>query len=105
MSKVVNYKSLSPDLSVNRRHFLKSGALVGAGLVLGRPDAWAGDKTSDRPATNIDEAMKAPKGPLSLPGTAPGRVVEVADDHIFKDDHIDKAVLEQMFDKDIRVDF
>ncbi len=99
MNKVVNYKSPSPDLAVNRRHFLKSGALAGAGLVLGRPEAWAGDKTSERPATNIDEAMNVPRVPLSLPGTAPGRVVEVADDHIVKDSHIDKAILEQMFDK------
>lgn len=55
---------------------------MGAGLLLGRPPVWAEGRENEeppRPATNIDDAMAAPRTEFSLPGRFPGRVAEVHD--------------------------
>ncbi|HUV31396.1 MAG TPA: DUF362 domain-containing protein [Acidobacteriota bacterium] len=83
------YRSMNTRLHVNRRDFLKAGGVVGAGLMLGNPSLWAQDKEkngeTERPRTNIDEAMKVPRTPLSLPGCLPGKVVEVYDEQAIAD--------------------
>ena len=35
-----NYQSMEENFSVKRREFLKTGGVVGAGLVLGNPAVW-----------------------------------------------------------------
>jgi hypothetical protein len=74
------YRNMSSRFRVDRRSFLKVGGAVGAGLVLGNPRAWAeGEGAKERTKTNIDEALAAPKTPLSLPGPFPGKVAMVQD--------------------------
>ncbi len=84
-------------LSCDRRQLLKAGGALGAGLVLGRPAAWAADTARERPQTNIDEAMAIPRGPHALPGPFPGRVVEVHDPAAMADDKPDAHRIDAMF--------
>ena len=91
------YRSLEGLFHCDRRGFLKLGGAVGAGLLLGRPDAWAADEALAEPTTNIDKALAAPRGPHSLPGAQPGRVVEVCDADALAAGAVDAAVVAAMF--------
>jgi hypothetical protein len=72
--------------NMDRRKFLKitgkAGSGLGAGLVLGTP-VWTQETKSGtpptKPKTNIDEVLKVPRTPYSLPGFFPGHVVEIND--------------------------
>jgi hypothetical protein len=102
-----NYQSMKDPNLFNRRDFLKIGglatAVVGSGLILGNPTAWANNKISSvqdkKPKTNIDDIMKIPRVENSLPGKFPGKVVEVFDNKAVVDDKFDKKVISKMFIK------
>ena len=74
-------KSHKPPQSFERRDFLRLIAVSGVGAAIGTPDmlhhAVAASPTGEKPATNIDEALKYPRTEHSMPGKYPGRVVEV----------------------------
>jgi hypothetical protein len=102
------YRSMKPALDPDRRDFLKTlGVATAGGLVLGVPD-FAEDKPEAKgeakPApppevqTNIAEFMKVPRGPHSIPGPFPGKVVQVTDPKAMKDRRVDPAVVNKMFE-------
>jgi hypothetical protein len=76
------YRSMDSRFVVNRRDFMKTGAVVSTGLVLGTPSLMAQGSEENqepkRPATNLDEALAQPKKDWSLPGPHPGKVVEIS---------------------------
>ncbi|MBD3256913.1 DUF362 domain-containing protein [candidate division GN15 bacterium] len=86
---------------VNRRDFLLTSSVVGAGLVLGTPMAWAQESYQsgqpERPKTNIDEAMLVERTEFSLPGKFPGRTVEVHGEASMRDGKPVAAEVEKMF--------
>lgn len=88
-----------------RRDFLKTGTVVGAGLVLGTPSLWARDnrsKKNTKPKTNIDDVLKIPRTRFSLPGLFPGKVVEVFDPQAMANDKPVSEIVKAMFDKALR---
>jgi hypothetical protein len=92
--------------TLKRRDFLRLGGVLGAGLLLGNPAAWAAEKQKAAPPprikTNIDDAMKVPKTKHSLPGPLPGRVVEVSDPRAMAGDKPAGDVIRTMFNNGIR---
>lgn len=95
-----SYQSIKADFEVNRRSFLKSGGIVGAGLLLGTPKLWAQDKakTKPKPKTNIKEVQDIPKTKLSVPGPFPGRVVQVQNSQAMNEDKPNAKVINSMFE-------
>ncbi|MCK4560581.1 MAG: DUF362 domain-containing protein [Calditrichia bacterium] len=89
------------QFSLKRREFLKTGSIVGAGLVLGNPAVWQEKKYKsgepDRIKTNIEDFLKIPKTKNSLPGLFPGKVVQVQDDKVMPDANPDSKIVHQMF--------
>ncbi|MEJ2544434.1 MAG: DUF362 domain-containing protein [Calditrichaceae bacterium] len=98
-----NYKSMNSAFEVNRRTFLKSGSLVGAGIVLGTPVLWAQDKASEqepsKPETNIKDVLKIERTETSMPGKFPGKVVKVADSNALVDNVYNAEIIQNMFEK------
>ena len=100
-----NHRSLSVKNRIGRRRFLKigGGSLIGAGLLLGRPPLWPVEEKKANPdpriKTNIDEALKVPRTPVSLPGVFPGKVAEVRDERALIHDRIDSRIVAGMFAK------
>jgi hypothetical protein len=92
------YQSIKSNWDISRRGFLKVAG--GAGLVLGTPGLWAQDQNKRRPPktvkTNIDEAMKIPKGKHSLPGAFPGNAVEVSHPAATKEKNINGSAVKDM---------
>ena len=75
---------------LDRRSFLRLGGALGAGLVLADRLASSQEaKPASPPAppkTNIEDALKAPRTPLSLPGLFPGLVVAAHDPSVMTND-------------------
>jgi hypothetical protein len=91
---------------INRRDFLKQGAAASAGvlvggMVLGNPGLWAQEgekqKPPPKPKTNLEDALKVPRGKHSLPGEFPGKSVEVYSEKVLQDGNINPAALAPMF--------
>ncbi len=100
------YQTMEDKFSLRRRDFLKTGGIVGAGLVLGNPLVWAEEaepeKQGEKPATNIDDAMSAPKGKYAIPGLFAGKVVRVCEDNVWSGQKADPEVVNSMFEKGLR---
>lgn len=100
-----SYKSMNTRFDSTRRNFLKTGSVVGTGLLLGSPRLWAQDKNKkkkpEKPKTNIDDALKIARTKNSLPGKFPGKVVEVHNDGAMVNDKPDNEVVKHMFEKGI----
>ncbi len=96
--KKTSYRSLDDMVNVNRRDMLKIGA--GIGLLLGNPSAWAQEAQKPqppaKPKTNVEDVLKVPKTSLSLPGLFPGRVVQVSNDQVRKEQQIQTKVVHDM---------
>ena len=94
---------MNTRLDVNRRQFLKTGAIVSTGLTLGVPSLWAQEDNKDdqpsKPKTNISDALSVPRCKHSLPGPFPGRVIEVHDPGAMADDKPEPEVISSMFEK------
>ncbi|HES59903.1 MAG TPA: DUF362 domain-containing protein [Caldithrix sp.] len=94
---------MNSAFDVNRRTFLKSSSLVGAGIVLGTPHLWAQDKTGEqkpsKPETNIKDILKIERTENSMPGKFPGKVVKVSDSRALVDNVYDAEVIQRMFEK------
>ncbi len=96
-----SYQSMQNQFSLKRREFLKTGSVIGAGLVLGNPAVWqekiykSGEP--DRIKTNIEDFLKIPKTKNSIPGLFPGKVVQVQDDKVMPDANPDSKIVHQMF--------
>lgn len=97
------YQSMQEQCTVNRRDFLKISGIVGTGLVLGQPSAWADDKQTTpqpaKPRTNIEDAIKVPRVATSLPGPFPGRVVQVTDAKAMDNNRPVASVVRTMFNQ------
>lgn len=104
--KKSGYASMESRFHVRRRDFLKLGCVVGAGMMLGNPAAWAEEKQKETPPprikTNIDDAMKVPKTAHSLPGACPGRVVQVRDAKAMVDDKPQVDAIRTMFESGVQ---
>jgi hypothetical protein len=105
-----SYRSMKmvEDDKMQRREFLKlsgGAGMVLGGLVLGTPRLWAETQQTQTPPprikTNIDEALKVPKTPLSLPGLFPGGVVEIHNPAAMTENKVDAAIVKQMVEKGI----
>ncbi len=105
-----SYRSMqmAEENKMKRREFLKLGGGAGmvlGGLVLGTPKLWAETQQSQTPPprikTNIDEVMKIPKTPLSLPGPFPGRVVEIHNPAAMMENKVDATLVKPMIEKGI----
>jgi len=95
-----NYQSMNSRFHVNRRDFIKTGSIVGTGLLLGTPSMWAQEKKqADKPKTNIDEALKIPRTKHSLPGPFPGKVIKVHNPNAMTEKGPVADVIFEMFDK------
>jgi hypothetical protein len=96
-----SYQSMQNQFSLKRREFLKTGSVIGAGLVLGNPAVWQEKKYKsgepDRIKTNIEDFLKIPRTKNSLPGLFPGKVVQVQDDKVMPDANPDSKIVHQMF--------
>ena len=97
------YKSMNEILNMNRRNFLKSSGVAGAGLVLGTPSLWAQEKAADRkpskPETNINDVLGIERITDSIPGKFPGKVVKVTNENAVTDTGFDTATIHKMFEK------
>jgi hypothetical protein len=84
--------------NVKRRDFLRTGGILGAGLVLGTPSYGQEkkEKSKSRIKTNIDDFLKEPKTLHSLPGLFPGKVVQVHDSKAMVKDNPDPKIIEKM---------
>ena len=104
--KKQNYKSMNHAFEVNRRVFLKSSGLVGAGIVLGTPALWAQDKGSEqkpsKPETNVKDVLNIERTKNSMPGKFPGKVVKVTDSNALVDNVYKADVIQNMFEKGIQ---
>ncbi|MDP8205125.1 MAG: DUF362 domain-containing protein [Candidatus Electryonea clarkiae] len=103
------YQSMKTMFDLNRRDFVKVTGAAGAGVLLGTPKLWAeGDekkdesKSPEKPATNIEDALKHPRTEFSLPGKFPGRVIQVSNEAALKDDTPDTEVVNTMFEQGIK---
>jgi len=99
--KKKSYQSMENQFSLKRREFLKTGGVVGAGLVLGNPVVWQEKKYKsgqpDRIKTNIDDFIKMPRTKNSLPGLFPGKVVQVHNKNVMIEVNPDPKIVNQMF--------
>lgn len=103
--KKQTYRSMENQFDFNRRDFLKTSSILGAGLVLGTPSLWARDnqnKKNTKPKTNIDTVLKIPKNKMSLPGLFPGKVVEVCDSNSMANDLPVPKIVKVMFEKGLK---
>ena len=95
------YKSMNSRFEVNRRDFLLATSVIGAGLALGSPVAWAQDKAESsepqKPATNVADVLNVPRTRFSIPGAFPGRTVEVHSLKSMKDGQPVAAAVNDMF--------
>jgi len=96
------------DGKMKRREFLKIGggaSVALGGLFLGTPTLWAEEQQKktqpSRIKTNIDDAMKIPKSPYSLPGPYPGRVVEIHNPGAMTETKVNEAIVKDMVKKGI----
>jgi len=101
------YSSMVPSPHVNRREFLKIsggvGSVMGMGLVLGTPPVWTqASPPTERIRTNIKDALAVPRTKTSLPGTAPGRVVEVFDPKAMPEGKPSRDVVSSMFSRGLQ---
>jgi hypothetical protein len=101
-----NYQSMDNPFLVRRREFLKTGGVLGAGLVLGNPAVWQEKNyksgNPDRIKTNIDDFLKIPKTDLSLPGLFPGKVVQIHDKQAMPEGKTNEKVVNHMFSSGIQ---
>jgi hypothetical protein len=97
---------MNSAFTVKRRDFLKLGGVIGAGLLLGNPAAWAEEKAKaappPKPKTNVDDVLKIPRTKHSLPGPFPGKVVEVTDPKAMVKDQPARDVVRAMFEKGVQ---
>jgi hypothetical protein len=77
--------------NLNRRDFFK---LSGAGILLGNPAMFHAQTT--KPVTNVKDILNASRTDFSLPGLAPGTVVEVSDQRSYKKGKADPSVVKKM---------
>lgn len=105
-----SYRSMNivENSKIKRRDFLKISGGAGmalSGLVLGTPKLWAETQQTQNPPprikTNINDVLKAPKTPLSLPGPFPGSVVEIHNPAAMTENKVDAAIVKQMVEKGI----
>jgi len=104
------YQSGTPVSQLNRRTFLKTGALAG-GLILGTPSLWSKEQEKKEqqakanvpavPKTNIADFMKVPSEKHALPAPYPGKVVEVCNPSSVKNGLINADAVHDMFRKGI----
>lgn len=103
--KKKSYQSMENPFSVKRRDFLKTGSVVGTGLVLGNPAVWQEKKyksgNPDRIKTNIEDFVKIPRTKFSLPGLFPGKVVQVEDSKSMPDGKPNQKIIKRMFSEGI----
>jgi CBS domain-containing protein len=100
------YRSMPVTPSLDRRDFMKIGGAAGVGLLLGGRTLFgaAENQTAPaaqpaRPKTNIDDALKVPRTKDSLPGLFPGRVVEVRNPDVVKNDKPVPEAVNKMFEQ------
>ncbi|MBN1154500.1 DUF362 domain-containing protein [candidate division KSB1 bacterium] len=91
---------MEDQFSVDRRTFIKWSGAIGSGLLLGNPALWAANNDKkEPPATNLEEALRVGKHTYSLPGYAPGRVVEVIEENAIKEQVVDADVVNDMVER------
>jgi hypothetical protein len=98
------HKSMVPTGALSRREFVGAAgacSLAGSSLILGVACFERGQQPASRMETNIDDFMKVPRTPHSLPGPFPGRVVKVRDPGSLVEDRFDAAVISRMVEKGI----
>lgn len=91
---------------LGRREFLLQGTTVAVGgLMLGRAHAAPQDPPKPTPPppveTNLADYLEVPRGPLSLPGPFPGKVVQVVDPACLAGDKVDAKVVAAMLERGI----
>jgi hypothetical protein len=91
------YNSIGIDKKYDRRTFLKTGSMISAGLMLGKPEIWADSSGTKTPQTNIKDALAVKRGRYSLPGMYPGKVVEVHDNRALNETQFDSNIINSMF--------
>ncbi len=91
-----------PENGIPRRDFLRlvaGGAATAAvlpSLVSAHPAARA--LRADKPATNIEDALKIPRTEMSMPGKYPGRVAQVSSDTCISNGRPDADAMKKMLE-------
>jgi len=97
-SSIVNGNNLKLD----RRKFLGiasgTGFAAGVGAVFGTPATLfpQDKKKPEKVKTNFDSVKDTPRTKQSLPGPYPGKVVEIENKKVWKDEKVDKEVVREM---------
>ncbi|MGA2624772.1 MAG: DUF362 domain-containing protein [Bacteroidota bacterium] len=87
---------------LSRRRFFTSLAATGVGSALvpgSLQKLLAQVSGNDKPSTNINEAMKHPRIPSSMPGKFPGKVVQIVHDRSVVGKNIDPEIASEMVKK------
>ncbi len=90
---------------MDRRDFLRSIAIGGATACIAPHLAMAGNTGpagADTVATNIADALKVPRTPLSMPGKYPGRVIEAMNPASVVNGRVDPSLCASMLDRSMR---
>lgn len=86
------------ESAVPRRDFIKLAAAGSAAMVMGSlinlPATAAPE--NEKPATNIQDALKHPRNEASMPGRFPGRVSEVLHNTVMKEGNPDQEIVNNM---------
>jgi hypothetical protein len=90
---------------VNRRSFFKLATAVGAGALVNKPQSILAappqEQKVEKPATNIEDALKYPRNESSLPGKFPGKVVQIIDETSVVDNQPQEIVANEMIKKSL----
>lgn len=88
--------------NLNRRSFFKIASVAGAGIAASQQSLIAApfqSATDEKPATNIEDALKYPRTEQSLPGKYPGQVVQVNHPNCVVDNQPNEKAAYQMLEK------
>jgi len=97
-----SYTSMKDAFTFNRRSFMKISGAIGGGLLLGNPTAWAEENArKEPPATNVNDVLEVARKKHSLPGYAPGKVVEIHDHDVITDKIVNPDIVVKMLEKSI----
>jgi uncharacterized protein (DUF362 family) len=87
---------------MDRRKFFKTVGLTGAGITLApliKTTSFAGTIFSEKPDTNINDALKYPRTADSMPGKFPAKVIQLMNEKSVEEGKFNKAAINEMVEK------
>jgi len=87
---------------MDRRKFFKTVGLTGAGITLSpllKNTTLAKTFLSEKPDTNINDALKYPRTPDSMPGKFPAKVIQLINNKSVEEGKFNRTVINEMVEK------